>query len=176
MARLGIGDRIDNFEFLAPDNLRYPLLKEDDGRTILLWFMRYAGCTVCRVDLHELKARIGEFEAAGARVVAVRRGVPEAAGEVEAPFEIVCDPEGALYRKYDILPAKSKLGILSAALPGKLKKAKKLGLEHGAYEGDEQQLPALFVLGADGVVRYARYASNLTDLPDLDEMLRLVKA
>jgi len=175
VARLEIGNRIDNFDYLGADNANHPLLIEGDDRTVLLWFMRYAGCTVCRVDLHELKERIGEFEAAGARVVVVLQSVPERAAEVEASFEIVCDPEGALYRKYDILPAKNKLGILSAALPGKLKKAKKLGLEHGAYEGDEQQLPALFVLTPDGTVKYARYANNLTDLPELDEMLRLVK-
>ena len=38
-------------------------------------------------------------------------------------------------------------------------------------EGRAQQLPAVFVITPDGVVRYAHYARSLTDLPDITTLL-----
>ncbi len=81
-----------------------------------------------------------------------------------------------LYQLFQIPSAKSTLSMI--ALNGKfLKKAFGLfrrRLKHGAYEGNEQQLPALFVLDRDRTILHAHYASNLSDLPDVEEMLNLL--
>ena len=56
----------------------------------------------------------------------------------------------------------------------RIKKAGKLGFEHGDYEGDEMQLPALFLLDQDKTVTYAHYAKSLSDMPEVSEMIALL--
>ena len=44
----------------------------------------------------------------------------------------------------------------------------------GDYEGNELQLPAMFIVNEDGVVEYANYARNIVDLPTVDEVLAML--
>ena len=48
------------------------------------------------------------------------------------------------------------------------------GYSHGKYEGEELQLPALFILAPDMGIEYARYAKNLADLPDAAGIAKLL--
>lgn len=56
----------------------------------------------------------------------------------------------------------------------KINRAKKRGLEHGEYEGEELQLPALFIVDETGTIVYAKYARNLGDLPSAEEIAAMV--
>ena len=81
---------------------------------------------------------------------------------------------------YDLLsiePAqdmKSLVGDDMEALREKGRKASECGFTHGDYEGNEQQLPALFIVNDGGEVEYAHYASTITDMPSVDEVLALL--
>ena len=90
------------------------------------------------------------------------------------PFEIACDPAQEVYKKFDIKPAKSMLALIGGGLFKALKKmkaAKGFGFEHGEYEGNEQQLPALVLVDENGIIIHSHYAKNLADMPSVDEML-----
>ena len=56
----------------------------------------------------------------------------------------------------------------------KVGKAREAGFVHGDYEGDEMQLPAMFIAGQDGTVEYVNYARNIMDMPKLNEVLELL--
>ncbi|MBQ7081980.1 MAG: hypothetical protein IJM93_00350, partial [Oscillospiraceae bacterium] len=56
----------------------------------------------------------------------------------------------------------------------KIEKVRASGFVHGKYEGNEQQLPAMFVVDPDGTVIYAHYAENSIDMPSVDEMLEIL--
>ena len=43
-----------------------------------------------------------------------------------------------------------------------------------AGEGEAQQLPALFIVDAEGRVEYAHYAVHSIDIPGVDELLELL--
>lgn len=176
--KLSKGSVMPNFTFDTPFEKGVSLYSKTDGKPTFVMFLRYYGCTVCQVDIHRLKENYGKFTEKGANVLVVLQSKPElVASEItkdELPFDIICDPTEALYKEFEILPAKSKLGMASFGLMKKMKEAKTLGFEHGAYEGDEQQLPALFLIDGSGNVAYAHYAKNLTDMPTHDEMLAMV--
>jgi Peroxiredoxin len=176
--KLQKGSIIQDFTFDTPFEKGVSLYAKTEGKPTFLMFLRYYGCTVCQVDMHHLQAKYKEFEEKGAKVLVVLQSKPELIAEQITKetfaFDIVCDPEQKLYKEFEIMPAKSKLGMVSTGLFSKMKEAKALGLEHGEYEGDEQQLPALFLLGNSGEIMYAHYAKNLTDMPTLDAMLNLV--
>jgi hypothetical protein len=101
----------------------------------------------------------------------------------EIPFEIFCDPEGSLYRLFDI--GYLHVGFFMRGLSGtppkppqyderleaKLAEAKALGITHGLYEGNEQQLPAVFAADEKQKILLAHYSKDLVDIPDTDTLL-----
>ena len=46
-----------------------------------------------------------------------------------------------------------------------------LGLEHGAYEGEEMQLPGYFVLDKDLNILQDHRATTILDMPSVEEMI-----
>ena len=86
----------------------------------------------------------------------------------------MCIRDRTLYHLYEIPAAASKEELGSPAVAAKVEKAAALGMVHGAYEGEELQLPAMFLLDEDCTVLYARYAANGADLPTIDEMVAML--
>ena len=61
-----------------------------------------------------------------------------------------------------------------ARLTYKRSKAAERGLVHGEYEGEELQLPGMFLLDKEMNVLHAHRAKTLTDMPDVDAMLAMI--
>ncbi|MBR4036390.1 MAG: redoxin domain-containing protein [Oscillospiraceae bacterium] len=152
-----------------------------NGKKTFVVFLRYYGCTVCRLDLHLYAQRMKEFADKDCQLMVVLQSDPNLVKD-EAPvgtfpFEIACDPTQAVYKKFDIEPAKSMLAMIGGGLFKALKKmkaAKAFGFEHGEYEGNEQQLPAIVLVNENGIITYSHYAKNLVDMPGIDDMLAMV--
>lgn len=149
-----------------------------DRKPTFILFLRYLGCTTCQLDIQQLKNEYHRFVEKGAQVLVVLQSKPEViAADIQKddlPFEIICDPGQLLYKQFEINVAKNKLGMASMGTIKKINAAKKAGFTHGAYEGEELQLPAVFLLSDHGKVEYAKYATHLADMPNHDEMLALL--
>ncbi|MBR6610354.1 MAG: redoxin domain-containing protein [Oscillospiraceae bacterium] len=173
------GTKMPDFTYLSP-YAEGPQSFEAfaDGKKTYVVFLRYYGCTVCRLDLHIFAQRMAEFAAKDCKLMVVLQSDPNLVKD-EAPlgtfpYEIACDPAQEVYKKFDIEPAKSMLALIGGGLFKALKKmkaAKGFGFEHGEYEGNEQQLPALVLVDEHGIITYSHYAKNLADMPSVDEML-----
>jgi peroxiredoxin len=57
----------------------------------------------------------------------------------------------------------------------KIEKSKARGYVHGEYEGEELQLPAVFIVDKDLKVIYSKYAKDLSDIPDIDEVISVIR-
>ncbi|MFV0255325.1 MAG: redoxin domain-containing protein [Erysipelotrichaceae bacterium] len=176
MSILKIGDKFENFKFNTPFESNLDFEQEVKNKKTFVVFLRYYGCTLCQLDLLEYRKNLERFKQADINLYIVLQSDPEVissqVSKTEMPLNIICDPQQVLYKKYQIKPAKTKLQLVSAKALKKIQKAKKLNLEHGKYEGEELQLPAMFMI-KDGIVSFAHYAKNLTDLPSIDEMLEM---
>ena len=62
----------------------------------------------------------------------------------------------------------------NSGVSAKGEKAAACGFSHGDYEGNEQQLPAMFIVDEDGTVLYAHYARSIMDMPSVDEVLAML--
>lgn len=166
--------QMPDFEILAADGKKMMLssVYKKNEHTLLL-FLRYYGCTLCQLDLKTYKEVYDAFSARKTEIIIVLQSKPAtiSASGAAFPFIIACDPEQKQFKEFEIVPAKNMLGMLSLKLLPKIKRAKAAGLEHGAYEGEEKQLPAAFLMDHTGRVIYQRYAKNLTDLPTPQEFL-----
>lgn len=148
------------------------------AKTNILWCLRYIGCTVCRYDIHVAAQRYEEIKAKDAKIIFMLQSdkalLQEELKASPLPFDIICDPEMKLYEELEIQPAES----MEALLGGEIEKLKAkgaaaaaAGFSHGKYEGNEQQLPAMFIIDENGVVKEAIYAETIVGLPTFDELL-----
>lgn len=139
------------------------------------------GCTVCRYDIHLAQQRYDEVTAKGGKLVFMlqsRRDILEKEFEnIPLPFDIIMDPEMKIYEELEIKPAAS-MEELGGGKMGELMEngaaAKAAGFSHGEYEGNEQQLPAMFMVDKDGKIEFAHYAKDIMDMPVLDDVLKML--
>ncbi|MFR1052435.1 MAG: peroxiredoxin-like family protein [Lachnospirales bacterium] len=180
MAKLNQGEKMPDFTYDTPFSAGCVLsetVKKTAGKTALV-FLRYYGCTLCQYDIHEFALQHDKIAGAGGQMLVVLQSDPaKLAGQMkegDLPFSIICDPEQKLYRQFEILPAPSKEKMVDLKTMGKIAKAKANGFQHGDYEGDELQLPAVFVVDQALTITYAHYGKSVGDVPSPSELAALL--
>lgn len=141
-----------------------------DASSVLLIFLRHAGCTFCREALGDLARQRDLIEAAGVRIVLVHMGDSDAVGKLIRRYGLtgvdrICDPGKKLYQAFGL-----KRGtpwqlfgpkVLWRALPeGALVRH---GIGHLA--ADSFQMPGIFLIDKSGIVRRFRHRTA-ADRPD----------
>lgn len=180
MPKLSVGQKMPDFTFVTPYETGRTLAGEAarGGKTAVV-FLRYYGCTMCQYDIREFAANYDRLSAAGGRLLVVLQSDPAKLAEKiprdALPFDIICDPEQELYRAFEIRPAACKEEMRGPNLAEKFDKVRASGLQHGEYEGEELQLPAAFVVRPDLELTYAHYARTIDDMPDVEELVSLLK-
>ena len=142
-------------------------------------FLRYYGCPICQYDIRDFMENYYLIENADGQILVVlqsdREKLAKSLGKNDLSFDIICDPEMALYKEFEIGRAASMLKMMDMKTVAKVAKATFKGIKHGDYEGDEQQLPALFIVDRDLNVTYAHYGKSAGDLPDAEKIAELMK-
>lgn len=181
MARLTTGEAIPDFTFNTPFESGCTLAETANrvkGKTALV-FLRYYGCTLCQYDMHRYAQAADEIAATGGQLlVALQSDPAKLAAQMkpgDLPYDLVCDPEQALYRQFEIAPAPSKLKMADFATVKKIAKATAGGFKHGDYEGDELQLPAVFVLDNSLRLAYVHYGVSAADVPTPEALAELLR-
>jgi len=175
MGKISVGEKAPLFKADSYNVGTIDLAELIGKQKIVLVFSRYFGCPICQVDLKELIDKLPEIEEKGAKVLYITQSSKEKADEFikkyNITFPVIPSPQESkkvftLYKQYD-------LGMMSMGavknVPGKLKEAKKAGIEHGDYEGWEKQCPGQFVIGEDGNIIQA--IRNWLDIESLLEVL-----
>jgi peroxiredoxin len=173
-------------EFVVNTHLRdNASLSEEFKKTskTVLWVLRYVGCTVCRYDCHLINQNYSKFRDKDSQVLVVMQSDRQhvvndlKTTDEKLAFEIICDPDQTVYSKLEIKPADTMEQLAGGRIDDLKVKgaaAKEAGFVHGDYEGNEQQLPAMFIVDTNGTVVYAHYAANIMDMPKVEEILELL--
>lgn len=181
MAILTVGTKMPDFTFNTPyENGLSLACKAAEAPKTALMFLRYYGCTLCQYDIQQMAQHYDEITAGGGQLYVVLQSDPDKLREKlgdkgTLPFDIICDPEQTLYKAFGIQPAEDLKAVITPADMEKLGKVRASGLSHGDYEGNEQQLPAAFVIDKDCSILFAQYAKTLTDIPSVDQLIELLK-
>lgn len=180
MEKLEIGQIMPDFDYVTPFSAGHTLAETaaKAPKTALV-FLRYWGCPLCQYDIHLLAQAHADITAHGGQLLVVLQSDPKSlaeklGNEKALPFPIVCDPDQKLYKEFDIAPAASMAKMADLKMVGRIIKATRLGFKHGEYEGDEQQLPAAFVVDGERKILYARYAKSVSDMPGAAELAKLL--
>lgn len=169
---------IENFKYDTAYETRKDYFKSKGNKIGVLAFLRYYGCTICQLDIMEFNKLSEKFEEIGTDIKIVLQSTPEiikeADKEIKLKFEIICDPKQELYEKFEIKGAESLEALKSGKIIEKVTEAKNRGLSHGEYEGNELQLPAVFIIDENNKVIYSHYAEDGADIPRAREILDIV--
>ena len=151
------------------------------NRKTVFWIIRYIGCTVCRYDVHLLMQKYHEIAEAGYDLFVVMQSDKEHVikdlKDTDLPFEIICDSDQQIYQTLQILPAESSQQLAGDSidlLKEKISLAREAGFTHGDYEGNELQLPALFIVDGAMDVTLAHYGTAIMDMPTVDELITML--
>lgn len=153
--------------------------KVQETEKTFLYFSRYIGCPFCQLDIMELCGEYHRFREKNAQFILVLQSTAETIRNQsqDFPFDVACDPEGKLYELYGVKSASSALKMINPLDKKLWKKAALLlkhKLKHGDYEGNEQQLPALFLLDKKMNLLHSHLANSISDMLSIDEMIQLL--
>jgi signal transduction histidine kinase/peroxiredoxin len=152
------------------------------GRRVFLAFLRFAGCPFCGLRTHALTLRYPTFHASGLEVLVVIESARSHALEqsvlCDAPFPIIADPTGALYRLYQTTTSQAGLQFALRHRKDELAAAQRQGLDglvnDGPAHGDGvlDRLPAEFLIGPDQRIELAHYGKDIGDFLPLEILER----
>lgn len=178
--RLNKGEILPDIIVDTPFQKEVSLKQLAAGKHTMLLFLRYYGCSLCQLDMRELKENYDKIEASGGQAVVVLQSDPDKlaqqlGGPEAFPYQIVCDPQLTLYQRFAIFPAVSQMDLYGPRLMEKMAEVQRKGIEHGAYEGDEMQIPAAFAVNSSMELLYVHYGQGLGDTPNAEEIAEILK-
>jgi peroxiredoxin len=178
--KLEIGNKMPNLTVDTIFKRQIPLKELLGDKKTAVLFLRYAGCTLCRFDMLMIKEEYEPLTEAGDKVIVVlQSNADKLSKEIDKdfyPYDIICDPEESLYKQFEIKAANSQEEMIGPGTMEKIKEVQASGLTHGDYEGNEMQLPAVFIVDKNLTVLYEHYAAHLTDMPNVHELKELFKS
>ncbi|WP_203335466.1 peroxiredoxin-like family protein [Nocardioides limicola] len=144
-----------------------------------LQFRRYAGCPICHLHLRQVAGRHGEIADAGIReVVVFHSAAPELRKYLdEFPFDVIADPDRALYREFGVEP--SLRAVLHPRAVGKAIRGLGQGASvRGALGMGEGHFgrPADLLVAPSGLIVAAKYGTHADDQWSVDDLLALASA
>ncbi len=144
---------------------------------VLLVFLRHAGCTFCRETLSDLGKIREELERDGIRVVLVHMGGTDSILELLIQYgltdlERIHDAEQDLYRAFGLKRGKFAQLFGFKVLTRSLFGGALLRYGIGRMDGDPMQMPGVFLIRDNQIVRRFRHQSA-ADRPDYGALLKL---
>jgi peroxiredoxin len=153
-------------------NINNELVRSDDvlrDSKMIVAFFRGSWCPYCNFELQALQHHLPDFTAKNAKLIAISpQGISHSAELKEKhglDYEILRDENNLLARKIGLtfevqdfaLPAYQALGIDLA--------------NFNQNENDELPIPAVFVVGMDGVIQYQFIDANYMNRVVIEELI-----
>ncbi len=145
------------------------LAELSNEKSVLLVFLRHAGCTFCREALSDLARDRARIESGGAQIALVHMGAPESFAAFAGSYGLdalpaVSDPDRVLYRALGLRRG-SLAQLLGMDVWARGAQAFFKGHRVGALEGDGTQMPGVFLI-RNGKVATRYLHRTAADRPD----------
>ena len=149
---LNVGDKAIGFELQNPTGEKVTLeeyLKE--GPVILTWY-RGGWCPYCNMTLHKLQEYLPQYKELGANLIALTPETPDKSLTTQEKhalqFEVLTDTDNGVAKQYGIVFK------LNPEVSQYYKERFSLE-EYNDTDSDELPLAAAYIIGQDGIIKYA---------------------
>lgn len=171
---LSSGDKIEPFKVTDHSGKEWKFPDDFRESKTAIFFLRHLGCPLCKEKVAELKDAAAKFEDKSVKLIVVVQSTPKRCAQVAQkqalPYPLVPDREKNLYDRFDVKRGGFREFTAPAAFVKTIKATFK-GHMHGAFEGDELQVPASFLLSPEGEVIYAHYGVDVSDFGSVEDLL-----
>jgi peroxiredoxin len=157
---LAVGDRAPDFALPDATGRTVRLSERLAEGPVVLTFYRGAWCPYCNTSLRQFQEALPEIRAAGADLLAVSPQTPEGSREAEQAgglaFPVLSDVGNRVSRDYGLVftvPAEVRERYLASGID--LERA-------NGSDAWELPVPATYIIGRDGTVRYAFVEADYT--------------
>ncbi|BAX81394.1 hypothetical protein ALGA_3094 [Labilibaculum antarcticum] len=137
---------------------------------LILVFYRGQWCPLCNKHLSHLQDHIEDFKKAGARLVAISPEIPvsveKTINKTKAEYSILHDVDYKIMKEY---------GVDFVLPPKMVEKYKEYGIDLTVSNGNDDQtlpVPATYVIGKDGIVKYVQYDPDYKNRSNAEEILK----
>jgi len=167
---LKVGDKAPDFALTDQTGEAFALSDALNSHSVILTFYRGAWCPYCSKQLAQLNDNVAQFIEKGAMLVAVSPENPEWSLEVsekkQLRFPILHDAEHTVSRAY------KGFYHVTDMYSGRVQQG--LGKDIAKRNGDADPMlnvPATYVIGKDGSIKYAFYDNDYSQRADLAEVM-----
>jgi peroxiredoxin len=178
MNRLQKGSFAPNFHYQTHfDTESKEYFIESQDKKSILFFLRYVGCLVCQLDIKRINDNLSSFRNKNTEVFVVLQSTNESIETYmelqQIDFKIVSDTFSKIYNSYAVKKGNLFQFLSPKSIP-KVIKSMKYGFRHGKFEGEETQLPAVFIVDENHKITYCYYGKSISDLPSIDVLLQKI--
>lgn len=159
--------------FIPSKNATLSELSQDSP--LLIIFLRYLGCTLCRQTLHNIKKNKQELEKKGFQIVFVHMNTQEQGLELFKHYDLenmiqISDPDRHLYHAFGL----HRFRLFNLLTPALFRQYAKTTLieGHGPIDGDLFQRPGVFIIFKNQLL-YAFYPAHIGEQVNYNEISNL---
>lgn len=166
MAKLIPGGALPRFRYDTPYRAQNRVAELYSEQPLFIVFLSNLGHPVTRSVLQDYMESFAQLTGCGLACVVQSKPQTIAAAMPEGslPFTVICDPEGDLYRHFEIPTESSVFRYSSLKAMHILREAQKKG--YRSRKDKPEQLPLTVLVDTDGTILMAHYGESLTDLPE----------
>lgn len=176
--KLDKGAKALKFEAEDAKGRMWQMPEDQKGRNLVLVFLRHLGCPLCMRRIDELKKEYGRFSEMNAELMVVVQSTKQRAAKYaekkSIPYPLIGDKEKKLYDLFGV----QRGGIAAFMAPRVLvasAKATMKGYFHGAFDGDELQKPAEFIIKPGGEIAWSHYGEDISDATGNEKIFNELK-
>ena len=141
---------------------------------VMLLFYRGGWCPYCNFQIHEIMEALPEYQRRGVTPVAISVDRPQEAASTRAdydiPFPVLSDPELVAHRAFR---------VTHQADEAEVERLRGFGIDIERASGRDHHViavPSVFLIGSDGVVRWAHAESDYRVRPSNEQILAAIDA
>ncbi|EPR71831.1 peroxiredoxin-like family protein [Cyclobacterium qasimii] len=169
-----IGEKAPSFQLPNPHGETISLSALLDNGPIVVTFYRGSWCPYCNLQLRALQAKLSDIHALGATLVAISPEVPDGSmtkNEIsEMEFIVLSDQDAKVASQYGVA------WEIPEFLIDHMRVDRNLDLEKiNNGNGSILPIPATFVLGKDGVVKWSYVNVDYRTRSEPDEIIEALK-
>ncbi|UXP33945.1 AhpC/TSA family protein [Reichenbachiella agarivorans] len=169
-----IGQKAPSFELPNPEGKPISLDVLLENGPVVVTFYRGSWCPYCNLQLRALQAKLDDIHALGATLVAISPQVPDGSltkDEISnMDFTVLSDQDAKVAQQYGVA------WEVPAFLAEHMRVDRNLDLEKiNNGNGDILPIPATFILGQDGVVKWSYVNVDYRTRSEPDEIIEALK-
>ena len=168
------GSRAPAFSSRAIDGSSFDLYSELQKGPAVVMFYRGSWCPVCNRHMSHFNDSVKYLLNKGVRIVAItpeiRKNANEFAENTSTTFPIISDPTNTIMNAYGVSYVMTDEKVIS------LQENKNINIaEHNGNDESTLPVPATYVIGQDGYVKYAHFDLNYRKRASVTEILKHIE-